>query len=120
MIINNNQFFNAMKPAQKALAVKTLAKLARFNGEILSAKALIERGLVNGNLGVSTQEENVIKDKSRRWDFGASNEMQEEHRKKQAAAGTKTVYIIAVDGLFYELGKTAYGYASFLLNQGAK
>jgi hypothetical protein len=120
MITNNDQFFNAMEPAQKALAVKTLTQLVSFNGDILSAKELIERSAANGSLGVSTHEEDVIKDKSRRGDFGASNEMQTEHRKKQASAGTKTVYLIAVSGLFYELGKTAYSYANFLLNQGGK
>lgn len=109
---NMNGFIAGDTPANKAeLIRKNLEKIISINGVVKSIQAHIDSFNAESILKIDTEEVNKIKDPSRRPYHRMDNREQASFKAKQIAAGKKNVYWVNN----YELGKTAYDYASYLL-----
>ena len=95
-------------------AQKVLGKLYSVKGKPISLRKHIENLHGEGSLETSTMQEPKIKPLSDRQFFRATQKEQEDHVKRMAEAGEKTVYL--VNGNDY--GKIAYDYANFLMDGG--
>lgn len=109
--------FTADKPPRDAARIKrVLSRKFRFsNGQVLSRRQRVEALHREGTLVVDTYEEPRIKPMSRLAFFRAEAHEQDAHERRMKEAGNKTVYIVNHS----DLGKIAYDYARFLLEQAA-
>jgi len=101
-----------LNPMRKGLLTKQLNNPTSIKDDIKPLYLHIENMIFNGEK-TRTREENVIKDMSRRTYNNATQEQQDLHEKRQKEAGTRTVYVVGG----YDLGKTAYDYADYLIKQ---
>ena len=105
-------FTDGLDGKNKALKAKVLKSQTSIDNKVKPLYVHIEDMVSNGG-AISSYEENKIKDMSRRAYNRANQEEQDAHDKKQREAGKKTVYLVAG----YDLGKTAYDYADYLIKQ---
>jgi len=107
-------FGDNLSARDKALAIKILNKQKRFDGgAVITVKEKIKELIKNGELELKVREENKIKDMPRRSYNRATNEEQARHALKQKEAGKVKVYMVSG----YDLGKTAYDYAEYILSK---
>lgn len=112
-------FFSGKDAKTKAREIKHLEKRVNFgNGKIQSYKEYIEDQFRNGDLEVNTHEENKLKGPSRVAYNRMNGRQQEEYERRIQEAGKKTVYEIRSKskGGYYDLGKIAYDYAKYLID----
>ena len=112
-------FFSGKDAKTKAREINHLEKRVNFgNGKIQSYKEYIEEQFKNGDLEIGTHEENKLKGPSRRAYNRMDGRQQEEYERRIQAAGKKTVYEIKSKskGGYYDLGKIAYDYAKYLID----
>lgn len=106
-------FLDDAKPITKGLAVKALNKQINHKGKATTVKQLVRDKITAGEQ-TSTEQEDKIKPMSRIAYFRADNKQQSEHDRKVKEAGKKTVYYVGNT----DLGKLAYDYANYLINNG--
>lgn len=97
-------------------AEKALNKKYNFDGKVMTVAEFVENAVANGDAKLSTIEEPKYKGASRAAWNRMDAKQQEEDAKKVKESGTKTVYTVND----HDLGKTAYDYAKFLLEQKAE
>lgn len=97
---------------QKANLLKALNKNVQLDGKLVTRKEFIE-DLVDAGNTISTREENKVKPMSKRADFRANQQEQDEHERKIREAGKKTVYSLGS----YDITKTEYDYAEYLIGK---
>lgn len=97
-------------------AEKALNKKYNFDGKMMAVAEFVENAVANGDAKLSTIEEPKYKGASRAAWNRMDAKQQEEDAKKVKESGTKTVYTVND----HDLGKTAYDYAKFLLEQKAE
>lgn len=114
--IDLDGFDATMNPMQRGKALAALNKVFRFDdGKIMSRKEKI-RELIAAGETTETMEVDAIKPWTNRQWNRADGRQQEEHRRKVAAAGKKTLYFVGN----YDFGKTGYDYANFLMSKAAE
>ena len=105
--------------AQHARREQLLNKPIRFKGQVIPVRQFLETLAEQGGY-LHSFEVPRIKDMSRRAAFRASQREQDEHRRRQAQAGTKTEYEIRLpDGISYGVNKTEAAFFSELASSFA-
>lgn len=107
---NLNGFTKGKMPVVTGKIKKALSKEVSIDGIKDTLRQHIERWSAQGNLTLTTFEENKIKPMSSRDFFNASHAEQVAHEKRVKAGGKQTVYLVNN----CDLGKTAYEYAAHM------
>lgn len=108
-------FDAAMNPMQRGKALAVLNKAFLFDGKAMMRKEKI-RELIAAGEATETMEVDAIKPWTNRQWNRATGEQQRAHNRKVAAAGKKTLYFVGD----YDMGKTGYDYANFLMSKAEK
>lgn len=95
-----------IEKAQIAKAEKTLNKLFRFDGVVMSIRQFVETA-VSENKSIEVYEQNKIKEMSRTAFNRATGKEQDEHDRRIREGGKVKCYLIDS----YEMPKPAYDYA---------
>lgn len=107
-----NGFLDGKPAMQQGKIRKNLSTQIRFSDAgILTKRQRIENLWESGNLETDTFQENKVKPMTSRQIMRSDNAQQAAHEKRVKEAGKKTTYL--VNGS--DLGKVAYDYANFLL-----
>lgn len=108
---NIDGFGSEQTPMQLGRTIAALNKAVQVDGKPTTIKAVVKKLVESGEL-TSTELHDVIKPMTRLQSFRANQQEQDAHEKKIKDAGKKTVYYVGD----YNLGKTAYDYAQYLIN----
>lgn len=102
-----------LTPMHRAKAAEALNKAIQVEGQPTTIKAQVKKLVEAGELA-TTEQHDKVKPMTRTQFNRATQKEQDAHEKRVKEAGKKTVYYVGD----FDLGKTAYDYAQYLIGKG--
>jgi len=109
-------FASDATPMKRGKIVSTLNKPIMFSGKRYTIKEKVRELVKDGKAELDTFQEDVIKPMSRTAFNRATQKEQDAHERRVKEASKKTVYTVGG----YDMGKTGYDYAVYLLDGKSK